>query len=160
VSTFDYEDKKARNRIAGLTEDGRSVAVLARRENNRLGLYPISLTDGRWGPALFFNPDQDIVDVIRDERSFRVIGVTYDENNPNSFYLASEHQRLQKQVEDLYPGRTAFIVSTASDRSKSLVLTSGPKNPPALQFVDLQAGRIDTIAESYPQLRDTPLAEV
>jgi dipeptidyl aminopeptidase/acylaminoacyl peptidase len=146
--------------IAGLTEDGKALAVLARGENNRLGLYRLTLTDGKFGDVLFSNPDVDVKGWLTDERSLRVIGVTYDDGKREYSYFAPERQRLQKQIEDVLPGRGANIVSMSSDHSKILVRTSGPQNPSTLQLVDLQTSHIDIIAEAYPQLRGMRLGAV
>ena len=52
------------------------------------------------------------------------------------------------------------LISASADRSKHLVLTAGPQNPPVLQVVDLKAGRLDVVAEAYPQLRGIQLGTV
>jgi len=52
------------------------------------------------------------------------------------------------------------LLSTTADGKKVLALTTSPRGTPALHFVNLAAGRIDNLADSYPQLRGTPLADV
>jgi dipeptidyl aminopeptidase/acylaminoacyl peptidase len=47
----------------------------------------------------------------------------------------------------------------AAQGKKTLVLTTGLQSPPALDFVNLVSNRIDNLAESYPQLRATQLAD-
>lgn len=43
--------KAADGRIMGLTEDGKSLAVMGRRDGDRLALYGLSLADGQLGEA-------------------------------------------------------------------------------------------------------------
>jgi dipeptidyl aminopeptidase/acylaminoacyl peptidase len=150
-------DAKNPGEIVDLTEDGRSLAVLGRRDSDRLGLYPLNLATGKWGDPLFLNKDFDISGVIHDERNSRVIGVTYNDGTLRSFYFSPELQRLQKSVEETFRGRVARIVSTTNDRKKSLIVTSGPQSPPVLQLFDTETSHIDAIAEAYPQLNGARL---
>ena len=152
--------KADEGRVMGLTEDGQSLAVLSRRQGDKLALYPLGLKDGQYGPALFTNPNGDLRQVITDERTRRVIGAMYDDGRARVVYSSPERQRLQRDIEGVLPGRTVSILSSTLDRAKHLVLTSGPQNPPVLQLVDLKAGRIDVVAEAYPQLRGLRLGEV
>ena len=152
--------KAADGRIVGLTEDGKSLAVTRRQEGDRLGLYRMSLTDGTIGEALFSNPGGDLLGALFDERSFRVVGAMFDDGSVRFVYSSSERQRLQRDIEGVLPGRTVRLISASADRSKQLVVTSGPQNPPVLQLVDMKAGRIDVVAEAYPQLRGIPLGSV
>jgi dipeptidyl aminopeptidase/acylaminoacyl peptidase len=98
--------------------------------------------------------------VLFDERNFRVIGVTYDDPSLRFAYLNPERQRLQKQIEDVLPGRTVNLVSASADRSKIAVVSSGPQNPPLLQLVNLKTSRIDVFAEAYPPLNGMRFGEV
>jgi dipeptidyl aminopeptidase/acylaminoacyl peptidase len=152
--------KASDGRIVGLTEDGKSLAVMGRREADRLGLYRLSLADGQIGEPLFSNPSGDLRGVLFDERSFRVVGASFDDGTLRFIYSSPERQRLQRDIEGVLPGRTVRLISASADRSKHLVVTSGPQNPPVLQLVDLKAGRIDVVAEAYPQLRGVRLGEV
>jgi dipeptidyl aminopeptidase/acylaminoacyl peptidase len=147
-------------RVVGLTEDGESLAVLGRRDGDRLALYRLGLKDGQFGAALFTNPNGDIKQPIVDERTRRVIGAEYDDGTLRVMYFSPERQKLQRDIEGVLPGRTVSILSSTLDRTKHLVSTSGPQSPPVLQFVDMKAGRIDVVSEAFPQLRGTRFGEV
>jgi dipeptidyl aminopeptidase/acylaminoacyl peptidase len=146
--------------ITGLTEDGRSLAILGRRQGGNVEVYRLNLDDGKFGETLFSLPSGDIKRVLMNEKTRRVIGVSYDDGDLKSFYFAPELQRLQKQVEGVFPGTSVNISSTSTDNTKVLVTTSGPQAIPALQLVNLQTSRIDKIVEDYPQLRGIKLGDV
>jgi hypothetical protein len=111
--------------VAGLTEDGNALAALVRSPNGTRGLYPLDLKTGVVGSALY-NTDYDVTRVLTDDRSLRVVGVNYYDGNYRSFYLSPERQRLQKQVEEILPGRAAHLMSMTADGKKALVLTTSP----------------------------------
>jgi Prolyl oligopeptidase family len=146
--------------VAGLTEDGKSLAVMMRRENGRLGLYRMDLADGKIGEPLFADAKSDIIGIVYDQRTAHVVGATYDDGNPRIVYFSPERQNAQKQAEAAFPGRKVEIVSSSADKSKSAVMISGPQHPPSLHLADLKASRVDIVTETYPQLRGTKLGEV
>ena len=98
--------KAADGRIVGLTEDGKSLAVLSRREGDRRGLYRLSLADGQMGEPLFTDPGGDLLYTLFDERTFRVIGGAFDGGNGTVrfVYSSPERQRLQRDIEGVLPG--------------------------------------------------------
>jgi dipeptidyl aminopeptidase/acylaminoacyl peptidase len=146
--------------IHGLSEDGRSLAVSARREDNRNALYRLDLATGAWGEALFFDPERDVAEVLTDERTQRVTGVTYFDGELKYHYLNPERQRVQRRLEEVLPGRTVRLVSSSSDGNKHLAEVSGPKNPPTLQLLDLETNRAVVVTRAYPQLEQIALGEV
>jgi dipeptidyl aminopeptidase/acylaminoacyl peptidase len=149
-----------RGSIAGLTEDGRSLAVLARRGSNHTGLYRLDLADGAWGEALFAPPMADVAAVLRDERTQRVVGASYVDGVVKHVYFSPERQRLQTRLEEVLPGRIVRLVSSTTDGTKHIVEATGLQHPPTLHLVDLSANRVDTLRDAYPQLDRAGLADL
>jgi Prolyl oligopeptidase family len=146
--------------VVGLTEDATGLAVLSRRNGGRLELYRLDLADGKSSNPLFSHESSDIRRVLFDEHNSRVIGVTYDDGGLRFAYFSPERRRLQREIEDVLPGRTVNIVSASKDGNKVAVVSSSPKDPPLLQLVNRKTSRIDVYAEAYPDLTATQLGEV
>jgi dipeptidyl aminopeptidase/acylaminoacyl peptidase len=146
--------------IQGLTEDGRSLAVLARRENDRKGLYRLDLATGAWGAPLFLNDTFDIASVLRDERTTRVTGVAYFDGELKFQYFAPQRQAIQRRLEEVLANRTVMLLSSSSDGMKHIVEASSPQSPPRLHLVDLASNRVETVAQGYAQLERMTLGQV
>ncbi len=147
-------------RIVGMTEDMLALAVLARREGGRLGLYRYDLATGQLGDTLFFDAENDVDYVLTDDRNFRVVGVTYyDDGARKAVYFSSERQALVDRVTRTIPGKDAWILSRSVDGRKATVMVSSEGSPPQFHLADFNTGELLHVGESYPRLAGVTLGE-
>jgi dipeptidyl aminopeptidase/acylaminoacyl peptidase len=145
--------------IAGLTSEANPLFAVKRATSyGTIGLY-------RWlpagfGAALFENPNYDLGDAIQDERTRRVIGVTYTDDTAHYNYFDPAMQRVQDALEKAFPGQSVAIVSKDSAGDAYVVLTDGPKNPPILSLYTPSNHQVSTILETYPDIKPSDLGDV
>jgi acetyl esterase/lipase len=112
------------------------------------------------GSALFENPAYDIDEVLADERTGRVIGVTYVDDAQRSVYFDPTLQKVQLTLEKMYPGQTVSILSRDEAGSTYVIGTQGPKNPPALLLYSTADQHVKLIDEAYASLKPSDLGDM
>ena len=122
------------------------------------GLYMWSAAG--FDQALFENPVYDVDDVIGDERTGRVIGVSYIDDMRRVKYLDPAMQHMQDSFEKAYPGQAVAILSKDDAGSSYVILTEGPKAPPALSLFTVANHQAYVIEQAYPSLKSADLGDV
>jgi len=135
---------------------GTPIAVKSTSVNGVTGLYTWGLPQGV-GTILFADPKFDIDDVITDERTRRIIGVTYADDRMRSHYFDPAIQHLQEELEAALPGQSVSIVSKDAAGAIYLVEADGPRNPPSLLLFTPATNELKTIVFAYPDLRPADL---
>ena len=151
---LDPIDEHARDHaaIVAMSEDDKSALILSRHDGDRIALYPIDLETGAWGAPLFSDPKYDVSEAVTDSVSERVIGVGYRTDKREYLYFEPKLEGLEKALLQKFPDLSVEIISATTDRSKSLIILSGPKHPATLHMYDAVTHHFDDIGSSYPAL--------
>ncbi len=152
----DRPDNKGQ--IAGLTEDGLSLAVIAQREGNRKGLYRFDLATGKWGETLYYDPLVDVVGGFEDENSQRVAGVVYLDGGLSKWkYFSPEREAVTSRLQRGFPGRNILFVSWSADRANALFEVSDGMAPTVLYHIDTRTNRVASVAGKQQQIDRLPV---
>jgi len=144
--------------ILGLTADG-VFAVRKPSASGTMGLYA-------WTPqagiarALFEDERYDLAQVIRDERTGRIVGVTWIDDRPRARYFDTRLQHVQDAMEKAFPGQSVEIQSHDAAGAHYVISTDGPKNPPVFSLYTVANSRVDIVQEAYPGLKSQDLGDV
>lgn len=158
---FSFDAKGGRGlAIDGLTAgDNPSFVVRKVSPQGTTGLYPWTPSGG-YGAALFENPNYDLDDTIADERTDRIIGVTYIDDTEKVKYFDPNMQRIQTSLEKAFPGQTVSILSKDDAGTEYVIRTEGPRNPPVLSLFTTSNHQVNIIQEAYDSLAPGDLGEV
>jgi dipeptidyl aminopeptidase/acylaminoacyl peptidase len=157
VLKFDVRGKSGLQ-IEGLTA-GPHLAFALRKQtpSHTTGLYAWSADAVT---PLFENASLDVGNAIIDERSWRVIGATYTDDQLRVKYFDPAMQHVQELLEKAYPGQSVLILSEDAVRDSYLILTEGPRNPPVMSLYTVANHQVNIVQESYPALKRSDLGEV
>jgi dienelactone hydrolase len=144
--------------VAGVTQDGTALVVdrLGKRDTHGADAFPFS---GAPAITLFGDPKNDIEDILTDNWTGAVIGVTYEADVQQTVWFDPTLARIQHGLEKALPGEIAVIVSYDAKRENMIVASSNSRNPPTYWLYSSQTHQLKALAASYPSLQPTDLAE-
>jgi dipeptidyl aminopeptidase/acylaminoacyl peptidase len=159
-AVFEYNAKGGTQfAVAGLVADGSAFAVERPSTTGTAGLYAWTAAKG-FGAPLWENSSYDIDDVIYDEHTGRVIGVTYVDDQTRTKYFDPAMQHVQDSLEKAFPGQAVEIMSRDTAGKAYVIQTQGPKNPPVISLYSTANHQVNVIDEAYPALKSARLGEV
>ncbi|HEY7773389.1 MAG TPA: alpha/beta fold hydrolase, partial [Marinagarivorans sp.] len=110
--------------IVGITENHKSLVVLAYDESDRRQYYTMSLKDGSFALSDINNDKHDIDDVITDNNRV-VYGVRYRGFLPSYKFFDERLDKRVKNLLDKFSGNAVTIKSWSDDWKKILVYVAG-----------------------------------
>jgi dienelactone hydrolase len=158
VASFDARAEKGLE-FEGLTMGPNpAFAVQATDSAGVRGIYQWS-TAGV-GPALFSNPKYDVVDILTDEHTGRILGAEYIDDRPHRLYSDPTLQHVQNVLEKAFPGQSVAILSRDATGATYLIKTEGPRNPPVLSLYTAANHQVNIVQEAYPSIKPADLGEM
>lgn len=121
-------------------------------------LMEFDFTTGRPGEIVFQSPDEDVSRVTFDENNLP-IAVSYAGDDFRREWLDPQIRSHQQMLRQALPDSWVTIRDITPDRSRMLVLQSGPADPGALYIFTPGERRLDLFAEMRPQVPSGLLAE-
>jgi dienelactone hydrolase len=113
-----------------------------------------------FGAPLFENPTYDIDGTISDERTGRIIGITFMDDLSRAVYFDPAVQNIQSTLEKAFPGQSLTILSKDDSGAQYLIETQGPKNPPVLSLYTAANHQVQIVEEAYDGLKPSDLGDV
>lgn len=145
--------------IDGLTTDSDpEFATEHASAHGTVGLYAWAPHAQGW--TLFEDPTYDLDHVVYDAGFKQVVGVSYIDDLERTRYFDPGMQKIQAALETAYPGQSVSILSKDAGGSGYVVMTDGPKNPPALSLITTANHQTNIIEEAYPSLKPSDLGEM
>ncbi|AQR74723.1 S9 family peptidase [Sphingomonas sp. LM7] len=123
--------------------------ALAQTPAGRVGLYAYDFARGRRGALLYQDPQVDL-DGFQADSDGRLLGVEYSADRPAIRWLDPAMARRQAQIDVALPGRANRLLSSSSDRARSLVFSESSTDPGAYYLYD--AGRVTLVGAVSPAL--------
>ncbi len=123
------------------------------------GLYTLELPNGI-GKALFQDAHFDVNDVIYDEHSQKIIGVTYADEKMRAHYFDPAMQHIQDLLESAMPEQSVSILSEDLAGKLYVVSSEGAQNPPTLSIFDRSTMKVSVFLSAYPALKAGDLGEM
>ncbi|HWA92731.1 MAG TPA: S9 family peptidase [Rhizomicrobium sp.] len=146
--------------LDGILPDGAALAVDRYGDKGRLMLETLPVSASGKVETLFNDPLYDLDDVLHDEWTGAVIGVTYVADKREYRYFDPQLDRIQKGIEKALPGQSVEISSWDAKRSMFLITAEDPKNPPGIYLYTPATGKLDYLMGAYPDLQPADLGEV
>lgn len=125
---------------------------------DRRALMEFDFATGLPGRVVFSSPTEDVASVFFDEDA-NPISVGYYGDDFRREWLDPQIERWRSQLDQALPGRWVTILDIAPDRSRLLILESGPADPGALYVFTPEGRRLDLFTEYRPQVPAPLLAE-
>jgi dipeptidyl aminopeptidase/acylaminoacyl peptidase len=146
--------------MQGLMPDGKAVAVTRFGGDRRRILETLPLAADAKPVVLFGDPAYDVEDVLHDEWTGAVIGVSYITDKVEHRYFDPQLDRIQKGLEKALPGQTVEISSWDAKRSLFLITAEDPRNPPGIYLYTAASGKLEYLMGAYPSLQADDLGEM
>ncbi|WP_271078276.1 alpha/beta hydrolase family protein [Aurantiacibacter sp. MUD61] len=118
---------------------------------DRRALMEFDFSTGEVGDVVFASEDEDVTSVVLDEAG-NPIGVGYAGDNYRREWIDPELRRWREQLGNALTGSRVTILDTARDRSRMLVLQSGPDYPGALYAFTPETRHLGLFAEYRPEV--------
>jgi len=135
-----------RPRVVGFDPSG-EFAVVSFVENDQVVWKLLSLKDGAWGGA--FAADKPRGGAIVDPHSQRIVAAVAGGDEPKYAFFDPELQERWDWALRQYRNERVQLVSLSQNRSKALLLVSGPQSGYSYQLADFDERLIEPIGRVY-----------
>lgn len=136
----------------GLAED---ASVVYRQLNMSTGFYEIIEfgKKDRKKRVVASLPDQDIVSLITDERSDKLIGYTTQKDLiRNHYFEIKKQENYNIAVKQIGNNNLGFYLPVGNS-TKMIAIISGPDNPGQFDLFDTKTGKLSPIGDRYSKLK-------
>ena len=133
--------------------------IVTNAETGRFALYEYDFANDTRGAALFEHPEVDVTSTVLAADG-GVDGVFFEDDRPRFHWLNPELGRIQRMLDDAFPGKTNTILNLSRDRNRVLVFSSAADDPGTWYVLDQAARRLEIFASPYSSLQGRPFAAV
>ena len=147
----DDEDRQYWDFIGLRAGSSLGLALVRPDGSERQIVQEFDFATGTPGTIVHALPDADVAGLVLDQAN-ATLGLVRAGDSDSILWLDAELQRHAERLRAALPGSAVEIVDIAADRSRMLVLQSGPGDPGALYVYTPGARQLDLFAELRPQL--------
>ena len=156
----EYTGIDADTKVVGFMSNPDEMIIAKYNGKDTLGLYVYNLATKSMGRKLFHNDNYDVQSIIISADGKKVIGATYlADTLVREFFDPIAKARMSK-IENILKNYQISIIETTPDNKITLFKASAPDVPPALYFYDDSKGKVNILVSDYPDIENTPQAEV
>jgi dipeptidyl aminopeptidase/acylaminoacyl peptidase len=137
-------------RLYGLNPAGELIVGVSPEEVGRFGLYVMSGETGETLRPFFVHERSDVIGVMLDPFSNRVIAAGVAGEQPVWFDEYFEAQ--QALLDEAFAGESPNVISWSEDRSRMVVRTESNDRAPAFHLYDARDASAGQLASTYPSL--------
>jgi dipeptidyl aminopeptidase/acylaminoacyl peptidase len=135
--------------LLGFDAAGESV-IVSLIENDEVVWRKLSIKDGKWGET--FAGEGAHAGVVVDEFSQRIIGTRLVAQEPKYAFFDPDLQERWDWALRQYRGERVELVSLSQNRSKALLLVTGPRSGHRYQLADFDDRLVETVGDVYDGL--------
>jgi dipeptidyl aminopeptidase/acylaminoacyl peptidase len=149
----------------GLTERPDTAIVVSRQASDRAGLFEFNLLSKQLGKSLYQHTEVDVGQPVRrsmrDEHTGRVVSVFYaDHDRVRTKYLDPELEKIQSEIDaKLSEASERILMAWSRDRTKVIVMTSGPTDPGTYYLYQRSTGSLAEFGKAHPGVTSGQLAQ-
>ena len=148
-------------RPISFNEEGNALLTATRHQTDRWVVQGFDLLEGKFRGEPISHPICDLLIgnryVLRKRHTGQVLGFTYHTERPKVMWFAPQSREIQKAVDTALPQTFNRILGLTAS-GKLLVSSTCDVQPQIFHFWNHVTERIETFTESWPWLRDFPLA--
>jgi len=152
-----YNRYKGKVNPLGFSKDGKNILVFVSDGSVPQGIYWLDPKTKEKELIHRIKGGFYIKDWIMDNDYYNptIIGYSYEAERKKSVYFDpnSKEAKLQKSLEDVFPGEVVLILDYTQDSKTALVQTYSEKNPGSLFLMDLTTNKIGFIFDFKPQIK-------
>ena len=145
--------------VEGLNMQGDAILISRYGDRNTQGLEAIDRETGKVRETVFSDPNYDLLGTVQDERTGRVIGVTYISDKVETKYFGPKLEKMQQSLEQALPGQSVQIGSTDAAHDLYVVRAEDSSHPGLYYFYRPATGQLSTLANEYPNLDPSDLSQ-
>ena len=145
--------------LAGVTDDGVSVAAIGPNETGRRILYGLPL-DGSGAKVLFEDEKYDVTAVDRDRFTRTPVGVWLGGAKQEYHWFDQKARARADSVARAFKGLDVQVYGRSQDSKRVLAKVDSPSRPTTFYLVDFNKHTADIVGEQYPALAAAELGEV
>lgn len=140
--------------------DGSRLLVASDQDRDRYGLYEYDPGTDALGELVYEHPTAQLTGVLFDYGGKQLLGVAYLEGGAQKFaYFDGADTERTRALAKAFPGQITEVTSLSRDLRKLTVRVSGPQEPGAFHWLDLDSGISRRIGRSMPWLENNVLSE-
>jgi len=159
VATYDARAGDALD-IEGVAFDGGSLTASSYGAGNTLGLYNYQFGAANLGSPLFSDPNYDLSEVITDDWTSRVGGVSWIDDKAEYRYFDPAVEHIKQRIERALPGLSIAVISRDQASANYVIRAEGPKSPATYYLFNAPSGQLSIVGSSYPGLTAADLGDM
>ncbi len=142
--------------------DNRYLWVVTHSDFTGFSLRRMNIDTGELGGAFLTDPLYDISSgrLIFSEVGHNLAGVVYMQRKPLSVWFSSTFATAQATIDEHRPATDNVLAGCDSAERKFLFMVTGPLHPGSYELLDLEARRLNILADAAPWLKNRVLCPV
>lgn len=147
--------------VYGANAAENALIIGTRLKSDLYGLFEMSLTDGSIGNPLFEPDGVDISGVIADPYTGAIVGASYELLRSEQVFFQNDLQTVLVAAQRALPGwETVRLLSWDRVRKNFVVYAQGARSSGTYFILDLNKGRLESLATVYPDIKAEHIAPV
>jgi dipeptidyl aminopeptidase/acylaminoacyl peptidase len=149
-------------RWMAMDPDGRFIWVVTYSEFTGFGLRRMNIDSGELGEAVLTDPHYDISTgrLVFSDVDHALAGVVYMRRKPVSIWFSRAFATAQATVDQHRPDTDNLLAGCDAAERKFLFLLTGPLHPGSYELLDLDAKKLNVLADAAPWLKNRQLIPV
>ena len=150
---------------AGLKGDGKTGWVSSRltpdgKPRDKAAIYEYNFETLKMGELVYENADVDLNDVLMNEKTRDMVGVSYMVGKPEVVYTDERWAKLMLGINQALPDTVNIITSTDEAETRAIVTAYSDVQPPVYYIYDFNARRLEFLAEARPWVKPEEMSEM
>jgi len=134
--------------------------ILTNERTGRFGLYKYDVATGTIGAPIFEAPDVDIDDVLYNEATGEIGGVSYEDDRYHVHWVDADLASLQAKLDRAIPNHDNVAVAWSDDKKRVLVWSESGSDPGRYYLLDRATSTMHPVVDPYPQIDPALMSEV
>lgn len=141
-------------------EDIDQLYVASNHETDTLALYLFDIREENFVEQLYHNSDFDVDSVLIDERTGKLIGVTYNEEGSKTVWFDDDLNREIDKISANFPYRDVFLSSYSNEADAGVVEVRSPTFPGQLYLYSRKQKELSPLPVQHPDLPESEMGNV
>ena len=126
-------------------EDANTLLVSRMNEDGFDEVWSLQLSSNTLGEKVYAHDTSDILSVIQDRYTSKVIGYQYEDDIVRTVYIDPELQNLKRNLSSGLRGKAVSIASYDRDRSQFIIFSYSPGDPGTYYLYSKEGGKLARI---------------
>ncbi len=157
-----YEEKGTERafNLQGLAQAPNTAIISRYGANGFRELVEMSLETGAVGKQIYSSKTNDFNAVLRDNKTYNIVGVRYQDDHHNRAYFDKDLRQWQAELKASFPGQHVMLFAWNTQRSRFLVYVEGGGSAGEYHLFDTADMSLSKLGSRYPKITNTHIASV